>query len=161
MTANPAAALLDAQAARRQIAPSAGLTMPQAYRIAAEIRDLRLARGERIVGRKIGFTNRTIWDEYGVHAPIWGYVYDRTLPDPRRRPRGAGELRDRAVAQRRDRGSRPGGQRARRAAARARASGRSAETRSRPSAAGEGRDTHHRHADARVPHRRWRSLDDR
>jgi 2-oxo-3-hexenedioate decarboxylase len=32
-----------------------------------------------VVGRKIGFTNRGIWDEYAVHAPIWGYVYDRTL----------------------------------------------------------------------------------
>ena len=28
------------------------------------------------VGRKIGFTNRTVWAEY---APIWGYVYDRTV----------------------------------------------------------------------------------
>jgi len=35
-------------------------------------------RGERPVGRKIGFTNRTIWAEYGVWAPIWGHVYDTT-----------------------------------------------------------------------------------
>ena len=40
---------------------------------------LREARGEVVVGRKIGFTNRTIWPEYGVYAPIWGYVYDTTL----------------------------------------------------------------------------------
>jgi 2-oxo-3-hexenedioate decarboxylase len=33
------------------------------------------------VGRKIGFTNRTIWAEYNVHAPMWGYVYDRTVHD--------------------------------------------------------------------------------
>ena len=32
-----------------------------------------------MLGRKIGFTNRTIWAEYGVYAPIWGYVYDRTV----------------------------------------------------------------------------------
>lgn len=56
-----------------------GLSLPDAYRVAAEIRTLREARGERVVGRKIGFTNRTIWDEYNVHAPIWGYVYDATL----------------------------------------------------------------------------------
>jgi len=31
------------------------------------------------VGRKIGFTNRTIWAEYNVYGPIWGYVYDRTV----------------------------------------------------------------------------------
>jgi 2-keto-4-pentenoate hydratase len=41
----------------------------------------REARGERPIGRKIGFTNRTIWAEYGVYAPIWGYVYDRTVQE--------------------------------------------------------------------------------
>jgi 2-oxo-3-hexenedioate decarboxylase len=35
--------------------------------------------GWRPVGRKIGFTNRTLWDRYGVHEPMWGWVYDRTL----------------------------------------------------------------------------------
>jgi 2-oxo-3-hexenedioate decarboxylase len=50
-----------------------------AYRVTAEIRRLREARGERVLGRKIGFTNRTIWPEYGVYAPIWGYVYDTTV----------------------------------------------------------------------------------
>ena len=76
-----AAAVLAALAERRQIAPFAGLTTPAAYRAAALVRDARIGRGERVVGRKIGFTNRTIWDEYSVHAPIWGYVYDRTLHD--------------------------------------------------------------------------------
>ena len=36
-------------------------------------------RGELPVGRKIGFTNRTIWAEYNVYEPVWGYVYDRTV----------------------------------------------------------------------------------
>jgi 2-oxo-3-hexenedioate decarboxylase len=31
------------------------------------------------LGRKIGFTDRTIWAEYNVYAPIWGYVYNRTV----------------------------------------------------------------------------------
>jgi 2-oxo-3-hexenedioate decarboxylase len=53
--------------------------LPKAYRVAAKVRRLREARGERPIGRKIGFTNRTIWAEYGVYAPIWGYVYDRTV----------------------------------------------------------------------------------
>jgi 2-oxo-3-hexenedioate decarboxylase len=46
---------------------------------------LRTARGERVIGRKIGFTNRTIWAEYGVYAPMWGFVFDatvRNLPTP-------------------------------------------------------------------------------
>ena len=48
------------------------------YAIAAEIHRRRLAEGAIVVGRKIGFTNRTIWATYGVWNPIWAYVYDRT-----------------------------------------------------------------------------------
>src|SRR5919108_1274930 len=58
-----------------------GFRLDDAYRVTAAIRQLREARGERVVGRKIGFTNRTIWAEYGVYEPIWGYVYDRTMHD--------------------------------------------------------------------------------
>lgn len=50
-----------------------------AYAAAAEIVRLRRARGERCVGRKIGFTNRNIWPEYGATSPIWSHVYDSTL----------------------------------------------------------------------------------
>jgi 2-oxo-3-hexenedioate decarboxylase len=57
------------------------LTMDDAYRVTALSNGMRVAKGYRPVGRKIGFTNRRIWDEYGVHAPVWGYVYDRTLHD--------------------------------------------------------------------------------
>jgi 2-oxo-3-hexenedioate decarboxylase len=57
------------------------LTMDDAYRVTALANGMRVAKGYRPVGRKIGFTNRRIWDEYGVHAPVWGYVYDRTLHD--------------------------------------------------------------------------------
>jgi 2-oxo-3-hexenedioate decarboxylase len=55
--------------------------LDDAYRITARANEMRVAKGYRPVGRKIGFTNRRIWDEYGVHAPVWGYVYDRTLHD--------------------------------------------------------------------------------
>jgi 2-oxo-3-hexenedioate decarboxylase len=50
-----------------------------AYRDALAVRVLRIARGERPAGYKIGFTNRTIWQRYGVFAPIWGTVWDTTL----------------------------------------------------------------------------------
>src|SRR5258708_3917460 len=53
--------------------------LADAYRVAAAIRQMREARGEMPVGRKIGFTNRTIWAEYNVYGPIWGYVYNRTV----------------------------------------------------------------------------------
>jgi len=50
-----------------------------AYRVAAEIVRMRVSRGEKPIGRKIGFTNRNIWAEYGATAPIWAHVYDRTV----------------------------------------------------------------------------------
>jgi len=56
-----------------------GFDWDDGYAVAAEILRLRRARGERTVGRKIGFTNRNIWAEYGATAPIWAHVYDRTL----------------------------------------------------------------------------------
>lgn len=40
---------------------------------------MRRSRGERPAGRKIGFTNRNIWPEYGATSPIWAHVYDTTL----------------------------------------------------------------------------------
>ena len=56
-----------------------GFDLAEAFATADALRRLRIARGERPVGYKIGFTNRGIWDRYGVHAPIWGPVWDSTL----------------------------------------------------------------------------------
>ena len=56
-----------------------GLDLPEAWRVAGELLDSRLARGEAVAGWKIGFTNRSIWDRYGVHAPIWGPVWKAGL----------------------------------------------------------------------------------
>jgi 2-keto-4-pentenoate hydratase len=55
------------------------LTPNDAYHVSALANDRRVALGYKPLGRKAGFTNRNIWDEYGVRAPNWGYVYDRTL----------------------------------------------------------------------------------
>lgn len=60
-----------------------GFDIAAAYRVTAELRRLRTARGETSIGRKIGFTNRGIWDEYGVFQPIWGDVYDSTVHEAR------------------------------------------------------------------------------
>jgi len=77
------AELLEAYDDGRQIAPISdgdpAFDAGAAYRIAHEITALREARGERRVGRKIGFTNRTIWPIYGVSGPMWGPVWDTTL----------------------------------------------------------------------------------
>lgn len=55
------------------------LTPAQGYAAARMLHEHWLARGWKPVGRKIGFTNRTLWQRYGVHEPMWGTVYDRTL----------------------------------------------------------------------------------
>jgi 2-keto-4-pentenoate hydratase len=53
--------------------------LARAYEVEDHVHAVRVARGESPVGRKIGFTNRNIWDEFGVREPIWGFVYDTTL----------------------------------------------------------------------------------
>jgi 2-oxo-3-hexenedioate decarboxylase len=69
----------------RQMAPFStrfpGFELTDAYQVTAKVRSMRERAGEVPRGRKIGFTNRTIWAEYGVYAPIWGYMYDRTVHD--------------------------------------------------------------------------------
>ena len=50
-----------------------------AYAVADRLRSLRIARGERPVGWKIGFTNRSLWPRYGVDRPMWAPVWDTTL----------------------------------------------------------------------------------
>ena len=57
----------------------ATLDVPTAYRLASQVRALRIARGEVPKGYKIGFTNRTIWERYKVFGPIWGTVWSTTL----------------------------------------------------------------------------------
>lgn len=53
------------------------LTAAEGYGAPAALHRRRLAEGRADVGRKIAFTNRTLWARYGVYEPIW--VYDRTL----------------------------------------------------------------------------------
>ncbi len=67
----------------RQIEPFSkrieGFDNAMAYRSIAKLRAMRLARGEKHVGRKIGFTNTNIWDEYQVFEPIWGDMFDERV----------------------------------------------------------------------------------
>lgn len=83
--ASLAAEILAAFDAGGQIAPLAGRVpgfgKADAYAVTAELRRLRQMRGEKPVGRKIGFTNRGIWAEYAVYEPIWGDMYDTTVAD--------------------------------------------------------------------------------
>lgn len=75
-----AAELLDALDRNTLLAPiterQPGFDVEAAYEVSAEILRRRRARSERPLGRKIGFTNRTVWPQYGV---MWAPVYHSTV----------------------------------------------------------------------------------
>lgn len=86
MTADVEAIAREALAAfdtRRQIEPFTarhqGFGVDRAYAAAAAVRTLRRARGEEPVGRKIGFTNRALWTQYGIDRPIFGDMYAQSV----------------------------------------------------------------------------------
>lgn len=48
----------------------------EAYAIAKRVAELR---GGKVLGRKIGFTNRSIWPIYNVNEPMWGTMTNQTV----------------------------------------------------------------------------------
>jgi 2-keto-4-pentenoate hydratase len=56
-----------------------GFDNAAAYEVARLIHEARVREGASPVGRKIGFTNRDMWREYGVCESIWAFVYDTTV----------------------------------------------------------------------------------
>src|SRR5262245_33386203 len=56
-----------------------GFDINAAYEVARLVHEERIREGATPVGRKIGFTNHDMWRAYGVHEPIWAYVYDTTV----------------------------------------------------------------------------------
>lgn len=50
-----------------------------AYQLALDLGSIRLSRGEKLIGAKIGFTNRAVWPKLNISAPIWGSVWDSTF----------------------------------------------------------------------------------
>jgi 2-oxo-3-hexenedioate decarboxylase len=77
------AELLQARDAGRFVADlslfGTNLTLPQAYQVAHELHGVLVSRGFKPAGRKIGFTNRALWEQFQVNAPIWGHVYEQTI----------------------------------------------------------------------------------
>ncbi len=55
--------------------------VPAAYAVLHAIEARRRAQGWVAAGRKIGFTNRTLWTRYGVDRPMWAHVWTRTVHD--------------------------------------------------------------------------------
>src|SRR5262245_20833841 len=62
-------------------ASRAGFDVAAAYDVLAEVESRRRAQGWTSAGRKIGFTNVTIWARYGVDRPMWAHVWTRTVRD--------------------------------------------------------------------------------
>ena len=56
--------------------PPFGMTPDQAYALQGEVARLREARGERIIGYKIGCTSRAIREQLGIREPIFGRLFD-------------------------------------------------------------------------------------
>ena len=77
--------VFDAMGAPREVLPYTsrfpGYDLGDAYRVVEDLRRRKEARGERVVGRKIGFTNSAAWAGYGISGPIWNYLYDTTTLD--------------------------------------------------------------------------------
>lgn len=78
-----AAELLAASEGAHLVAPisdrRSSFDLAAAYDVLERISTRRRDRGWVSVGRKIGFTNRTVWSLYGTDAPMWAHVWDRTV----------------------------------------------------------------------------------
>jgi 2-oxo-3-hexenedioate decarboxylase len=72
-------AFLSAQQIPRLTQDDPSFDVANAYAVLAELHARRIARGWKPVGRKIGFTNTTIWARYGVDRPMWSHVWDQTV----------------------------------------------------------------------------------
>jgi 2-oxopent-4-enoate/cis-2-oxohex-4-enoate hydratase len=58
-----------------------GLDVDDAYAISLELLRLRLAAGERVVGKKIGVTSKAVQDMLGVHQPDFGFLTDAMVAE--------------------------------------------------------------------------------
>ena len=81
------AELLDtAERERRQVRQTTGvhphMTVDEAYRVQAAWLDIRLARGERVIGHKIGLTSRAMQQAMSIDTPDSGFLTDAMVFAP-------------------------------------------------------------------------------
>ena len=81
------AELLDtAERERRQVRQTTGvhphMTTGEAYRVQAAWLDIRLARGERVIGHKIGLTSRAMQQAMNIDTPDSGFLTDAMVFAP-------------------------------------------------------------------------------
>jgi 2-oxopent-4-enoate/cis-2-oxohex-4-enoate hydratase len=53
------------------------LTIDQAYAISLAFLNIRLEKGEKIIGKKIGLTSEVVQNMLGVHQPDFGFLMDK------------------------------------------------------------------------------------
>lgn len=52
------------------------LTLEDAYALQRAIAELRMARGERCIGYKIGCVSLSIQEQFGLRRPVWGRLWE-------------------------------------------------------------------------------------
>jgi 2-keto-4-pentenoate hydratase len=67
---------LDSRTPWRSFVPPDELTTEQAYALQGEVARLREARGERVIGYKVGCTSRAIQNQLGIGEPIFARIFD-------------------------------------------------------------------------------------
>jgi 2-keto-4-pentenoate hydratase len=72
----------DARTPCRLFAEPIHLTIGQAYALQAEVARLREARGERVIGYKIGCTSPAVQNQLGIGEPIFARLFDTECHDP-------------------------------------------------------------------------------
>lgn len=68
-----------ARCAPRPSLPGFVLTLEQAYQVGRGLHERLLEQGFMPVGRKIGFTNRAMWEQFQVSEPVWAHMYAQTV----------------------------------------------------------------------------------
>lgn len=72
----------DARGVQASSAIPVSLTIAEAYQLQSEIAQLREARGEAVVGYKVGCVSRAIQEQLGVNEPVFGRLYSTELLRP-------------------------------------------------------------------------------
>src|SRR6185369_3336686 len=75
-----AALLDDARLQRKEVksltAAENPLTIEEAYKIQDVLLGLRLKKGEKLIGYKMGLTSRAKMDQMNIYTPIFGFIVD-------------------------------------------------------------------------------------
>ena len=69
-------ALVDAKTVHPLTERHPDISIEDAYQIQKQLMKLRLAAGERVIGKKIGVTSKAVMNMLGVYQPDFGYLTD-------------------------------------------------------------------------------------